>query len=63
MPGRILGLIALVGFLIAVYGLYSISVCMGGDLTYLAQCQSEMLVTFIGLAITAAAGGGGAAAA
>ena len=62
MPGRIFGIIALISFLIAMYGLYSIWVCMGGDLTNLAQCQSEMLVTFIGFAITAAAGGGGATA-
>lgn len=62
MAGRILGFIALVGFIIAAIGIYFISGCLNGDITNLAHCRSDLMLTIVGLAITIAAGGGGAAA-
>lgn len=64
MAGRAFALIAIVGVLIAAFGLYSLGVCFGGDITTpISQCKSELYVTIIGIGITALAGGGGAAAA
>ena len=62
MAGRILGIIALIGFIIPVIGLYFISGSLNGDITNLAHCESDLMLTIVGLAITIAAGGGGAAA-
>ncbi|RLM49256.1 hypothetical protein DVK06_15795 [Halorubrum sp. Atlit-28R] len=63
MPGRILGIIALIGIGMFAIGLFALSGCINGDIGNLAQCQSDLLLTAVGAMITIAAGGGGAAAA
>lgn len=60
MPGRILGIIALIGIVMFVIGLSALSGCMNGDITNLAQCESDLLLTIVGAMVTIAAGGGGA---